>query len=484
MDRNLTRDVTALRTYDNRDDNVKYTKLLRTILQLFGEGIIDSLEYTLHKYLQQTDGALCNSQREDWEVEAADGMLCHNNNAERPFAVVRSYKRMYPAISIRNLSRLSQTLVSGSHTPAEKGELAGVALTADPRLKTCIGTLCGVRKVKIGKITQMLRAAHTVDTKEMIATRKRKAIEKYQANVRKKAKKAALRDHAEEVAVNSLVTDVDSFKTQLLARGKSSKARISFLKDQFHARTSGDNPRLYTSLGSEFRQKHGKLRLTCKDKSMTEEAYLQTLITAMIAEDADALGVNENNSKQKDEFIRTLPTLSEEFLNPKAANLKADFSQQIAALATPTDDPVYLELVEKYNQKILYDFETRATAKLFRVISIQFVRSYTASRFSCWEATCEPVYRDAKTGNFHVPCEIQVPGSHVTLTHALVGYCVAEYAGGLEDEPSYLPWVDNYISHFNTSIMPKYLIEELPSSKDLPSHTALPAKRRSQPRRR
>jgi hypothetical protein len=425
----------------------------------------------MHKYLHQTNGALCNAEREEWEEEAADGMLCHNNNAERPFAVLRSYKRMYPSISIRNLSRLSQTLVSGSHAPAEKGQLAGVALTADPRLITCIGTLCGVRKVKIGKITEMLRAAHNVDMKDMIATRKRKGIEKYEANVRKKAKKAALQDYAEEVAVNSMVNDLESFKTQLLARGNSSKARKTFLKDQFHARISGDNPRLYTSLGSEFRQKHGKLRLTCKDKSMTEEAYLQALITAMIEEDADALGVNEIQSQHKDEFIRSLPTLSLEFYNPKAAILKADFSQQIAALATPTDDPVYLQLSEKYKQKIIYDYETRSTAKLFRIVSIQFVRSYTASRFSCWEATCEPVYRDAATGTFHVPCEIQVPGSLVTLTHALVGYCVAEYTAGLEAEPTYLPWVDNYMSHFSTCIMPKYSVEVLPSSKDLPSST-------------
>jgi hypothetical protein len=65
-----------------------------------------------------------------------------------------------------------------------------------------------------------------------------------------------------------------------------------------------------------------------------------------------------------------------------------------------------------------------------------------------------------------------------------MGYCVAEYAAGLEAEPTYLPWVDNYISHFCTSIMPKYYIEGLPSSKDLPSHMALPAKRLTQRRRR
>ncbi len=28
-----------------------------------------------------------------------------------------------------------------------------------------------------------------------------------------------------------------------------------------------------------------------------------------------------------------------EYYNPKAAHLKAEFAQQIAALATPTDDP-------------------------------------------------------------------------------------------------------------------------------------------------
>jgi hypothetical protein len=178
------------------------------------------------------------------------------------------------------------------------------------------------------------------------------------------------------------------------------EGKIAFLKEQFHARVSGDNPRIYTSLGTEFRQKHGKLRLTCKDKSMTEEAYLIALITAMIAEDGDALGVNENNSKCKAEFIRVLPTLSLDFYNPRSAHPKAEFAQEIAALATPTDHPMYVELHAKYFQNILYDFETRAKAKLFRVISIRFVRSYTSSRLSCREATCEPVFRDSISGTF------------------------------------------------------------------------------------
>jgi hypothetical protein len=70
-----------------------------------------------------------------------------------------------------------------------------------------------------------------------------------------------------------------------------------------------------------------------------------------------------------------------------------------------------------------------------------------------------------------VPSEVQVPGSQVTLTHALQGYCVAEYDNGIDAEPTFLPWVDQYISYFKTTVLPKYSVEDLPSSKDLRSST-------------
>jgi hypothetical protein len=43
-----------------------------------------------------------------------------------------------------------------------------------------------------------------------------------------------------------------------------------------------------------------------------------------------------------------------------------------------------------------------------------------------------------------------VPGSNVTLTNALHGYCFAEYENGLDAQPTFLPWVQNYIDHFVT----------------------------------
>ena len=294
IDRYLDRDLLALRNYHAREDSVKYTELLRKILALFGLGIIDSLEYTMGKYIRQTNGAFANDKREEWEEKAAEGLLCHNNNAERPFAVLRLYKRMYPSISLRNLSKISLTIVSGTHRPADKGSPAGIALSCDPRLRCVVGKLCGVRQRRVGLITTLLRAAHYLDTTEMTACRKRKAREKYNANVRKKAKKAALRDYAEEINSNSLVNDEASLNIQLAARGNSAKARITFLKDQFHARISGEEPRIYTTLGTEYRTKYGKLRLTSQSKDMTEEVYLTSLLTAMIQEDGDACGLNAN----------------------------------------------------------------------------------------------------------------------------------------------------------------------------------------------
>jgi hypothetical protein len=96
---------------------VKYGEILKQVFHLFGAGIHGSLTFTLKKYLRQTNGDLSNEKREQWETKAAKHMLCHNNNAERPFAVARAFNRLYPAITLYNLSHLSHSLVNGTHRP-------------------------------------------------------------------------------------------------------------------------------------------------------------------------------------------------------------------------------------------------------------------------------------------------------------------------------------------------------------------------------
>jgi hypothetical protein len=182
----------------------------------------------------------------------------------------------------------------------------------------------------------------------------------------------------------------------------------------------------------------------------------------MIAEDSHSLGINNTTAFSHD-YIRVLPTIAPGFTNPKSLAYKSEFASSVAELAQPQDDPVYVELYEKYIGAILYDNETRASHKLFRVASIQFVRSFSLNRHTCWEATCEPVFFCTGSGTYLVPQDKKVEGSNVIIATALVGYALTEYPNGMDCEPAHLPWVDNYIAHFKNEVEPSCSLASLPT---------------------
>ena len=467
VDANLEVDLDRLKTYNARADTESYCTILRKVLALFGEGVIASLDYTMDKYLKQTDGELSNDKREDWEIEATKGMMSHNNFAERPFAVLKAFAKTYPALSLRNLAWLSHSLVNGTHRPASTfgkskdrdGNLnreAGIALTAHPDLKVAVNTVCSVRRKKTGVVTVLVRQGQVEDKEEQNSTRKRKAEEKYQNNLRLKAVKAARTDKAEHTATHNLVVSNLDLENELAARRNSKQSQITFLKDQFNARVNGDVKRTYNTIGSEFRKRGGGLKITAENPK-EQMTYLIKVIKLMILEDQDAIGINAWALPCHNyEYLRFLPTISTEFANPKVKAMKAKFEAEVSELATPVDDPVYVALSGKYIGAILYDFETRASWKLYRVNAIQFIRSYSKVRASCWEATCEPVYRNAQNGQFLVPAEEHVPDSKVIKATALQGYALAEYREGVDKDPTYLPWVEQYVAHFRTVILPRY----------------------------
>jgi hypothetical protein len=407
----------------DREDYDKYETIMRAVFKCFGLGIIDSLEFTMKDYLKQTDGDKQNANREDWEIKAVEKMVCHNNFAERPFAVLKAFARMYPTLSSENLSWLTHCIVNGTHRCAEvygkvtkqtpvNARMAGIALTAHPALKRAVNELCSVRKRTLGRVTGLVREARKLDKVAQVANRKRKATDKHEAQIRKQARTAASRDKAEETATNSLVRDVEDLDVQLKARGNNKDSRVTYLKEEIYARIAGENPRLYPGLGDEWRKQGGKIRISATCKNQTAEDYLSKLLSAMLKEDSQTCGINDTNRAfHTQDYIRVVPSIALDFTNPKAIAYKKEFSKQIADLATPIDDPTYIELHRKYNGAILFDNETRATQKLFRIAAIQFVRSFTANRHSCWEATCEPVYRDPKSQQYLVPHELTVPGN-------------------------------------------------------------------------
>ena len=137
--------------------------------------------------------------------------------------------------------------------------------------------------------------------------------------------------------------------------------------------------------------------------------------------------------------------------------------------------------------------DTRSTANRVAVLMAE-LRERKARSFhgdAAWDAAdpCEPVVRDPMTGHFVVPHNVKVPDSNVTITRALQGYCLAEYPNGIDANPTYFPWVQQYSDHFRTVIQPKHPSLFLASpaneaspntSKDLPSSTRTP-KRRTRP---
>ena len=262
IERNLTEDLTLLRSYDHREDSVEYTDILKQVLHKFGEGIHGSLTFTMKKYLRQTDGVLQNALREEWEMKATNHMFCHNNHAERPFAVARAFNRLYPALTLYNLSNLSHSMVNGTHRPehifgrtsVKNGmnmKSAGIALTAHPALRLAVNKLCSVRTRKVGNVTRLVREAYKEAVKAKDANRKRKAKEDFDERVRLKAKRAIIRDKADYTAHKELVMDVNDLTIQLLARKGNKKSRLAFLHEQYHARVSCGNPRIYPGLGTD-----------------------------------------------------------------------------------------------------------------------------------------------------------------------------------------------------------------------------------------
>jgi hypothetical protein len=164
-------------------------------------------------YLQQTDGKYANGKSKTWEKDAVNKMFCHNNHAERPFAVLKAFAKLYPALSLRNLSRLVHSLVNGTHrcaetfgargpSPRATNRLPGIALTAHPTIRAAVNKLCSIRKKSLGAVTLIQRVAYVTDKKAQVANRKLKADEKFQANIARQATIAASRNKAEDTASN------------------------------------------------------------------------------------------------------------------------------------------------------------------------------------------------------------------------------------------------------------------------------------------
>ena len=115
---NLPRTPTlVLRRYEEREDVETYRVVLMEVLNLFGEGIKESLTRTMGAYLESTGGRQSNANKTEWEKEITSRMICTNNPAESPFATVRAYLAIYPSMKLRTLAANCAAVCNGNPYP-------------------------------------------------------------------------------------------------------------------------------------------------------------------------------------------------------------------------------------------------------------------------------------------------------------------------------------------------------------------------------
>jgi hypothetical protein len=174
--------------------------MLREVLALFGEGIQESFQRTMSEYLENTNGAKARSKMSDAQHLRDLDLKANNNDAERPFAVMKALKHLYPSIRPCHLSALSLAKVNETHSFEDAGgkhaktkgrvrSAAGRAWTADPILQKAVAKLCCVRSTSQGRVTILMRQNHTKDLADSAALHKKD----HEAKLKEAARLAAVR---------------------------------------------------------------------------------------------------------------------------------------------------------------------------------------------------------------------------------------------------------------------------------------------------
>jgi hypothetical protein len=458
LERNKINDLKELRRFETREDVDVYRPILVEVLNLFGIAIHTSLERTLGHYLKATDGIYRNDIRDDWQLDKVSQLLCINNPAERPFAVAKAYLNIYQSMSIRTLAGFGLSICNGSHRPAEaKGKQertrnkavreCGTALTAPPELQRVVTRLCSVKRVNIGKITAMLDEKFKTNTLRAEELRETKRKEEEEAAMRKITKKAVKFNNALE---ETLAATVGDLMAHLTAMGNAVGVCKEYLKRQLNARLlrAEKDEFNYPSIGDKYRAKtkKRKIKMTPSDHQ-NEIEYLKELVILMLKADSRR-GACDQSEVPLSGLIRKVPTLNVNSTNARVLKLRKDLEDRVAIQATQGDDPWLVYLTDDYVGKICFLNDIAERHKLYRVCKIAYWTS-TKTRYANWEATLEPIHL-GPDGTFYVADEdvvIGLTGLRVTKSKVLLGYILAQYIDGDEEDPTRSDCVDLYIEN-------------------------------------
>jgi hypothetical protein len=458
LERDKAAERAELRWYETKDDRAVYETILKEVVNLFGIAIHISLERTMGNYLKSTDGVFRNELRDEWQLEKVAKLLCTNNAAERPFGVAKAYMRIYQTMSLRTLAAFGLSMCNGSHRPAEaegKQERtknkqlrgAGSALTAAPDLQLAVTRLCSVKKVNVGKVTAKLDAVFVTNSQRANDRRATKRVEEEEEAARKLTSKGVKFNNALE---EPLAPTVGDLLAQLTAMGNAVGISKDYLKRQFNGRVmrAEKDAFTYPSIGDKYRtnNKKKKLKMTPSDKQ-NELEYLKELVIHMMKADSRRGAINTEPIALEG-LLRKVPTLNVGTTSSNALQLRKNMETAVCLQATQTDDPWLIFLTTQYVGKICFLHDIADRHKLYRVCNIAYWTS-TKTRYANWEATLEPIHLSA-CGDFYVADEdviVGPKGIRITKSNVLLGYILAQYIDGDDEEPTRTECVDLYVEN-------------------------------------
>ena len=349
-------------------------------------------------------------------------------------------------------------MTNGSHRPAEyqgkqnrtvnkETRKCGSALSAASALQQAVTKLCSVKKIKVGKVTANLDEIFEVNKRLADERRAKKKEEDMAAETRRMQKKGAkFNNNCEE----PLAVTVADLMAHMLAMGNAVGVCKDYLKRQFNARLMRADAHefKYPSIGQEFRtnNKKAKLKLTPSDNRNDLE-YLKALVILMMKADAKR-GQVDTAPLQLSGLLRKVPTLTVQGTNALALKLRKEQEDEVCLLATVADDPWLVFLSDTYLGKICFLNDIPERHKLYRVANIAYWTS-NKTRFANWEATLEPVHL-MPSGEFIVAdedCILGPKGARLTKSKVLLGYILAQYIDGDEEDPTRSDCVDMYIEN-------------------------------------
>jgi hypothetical protein len=336
-------------------------------------------------------------------------------------------------------------------TANQKGAEAGIAITANRRLKDVVTQLCTVRRAKYGRdksgvkpgtITELL--TQNYESKRVAEHERRLAKEEEEKTkmAKKHLNKAVKFKMAAEEPLARTSLELEQ---HLKAMDYKKGVCIAYLKRQFDARTTRADLEEYTydTLPNRFRSAHTKQLVKKPQDNVNPMTYLSDLVAAMITIDCKRTFRQEIALSG---LLRKTPVLEADTTNPISTEAKKQMDEYLVLQAEQVDDPWLLLLEKEYKGQVCFVHDIAARHKLFRVAKIAYWPS-TKREYANWEATFEPIHLAPDGSCFVHPddCVIGPNGTNVTKAKSYLGFIVAQYIYGDNEDPERTQCVDEYI---------------------------------------